>query len=99
MTEPTNPPSIAQAEALARIEVKLDTVLESQREQKSSLDQHSRDLVDHGTRLTKLEAHNSATTDSVSKTYSGKQLAATATAAGAAVAGAVTTVLRATGKG
>jgi hypothetical protein len=97
MTEPATP-NIAQAEALARIEVKLDTVLESQREQKSALDQHARDIVDHGTRLTKLEAHNTASSESTSKTYSGKQLAATSTAAAAAVAGVVTTILRAAGK-
>lgn len=99
MTEPTSAPNVAQEVVLARIEIKLDTALEQQREQKSTLDQHGRDIVDHGTRLTKLETHNQASSDNTTKTYSGKQLAAASTAAGAALAGALTTILRAAGKG
>jgi len=99
MTEPSTPNDVRDAAALARIEVKLDTVIEAGREAKTTLEQHSRDIVDHGTRLTKLEAVNQSTSDNANKTYTGKQLAATSTAAGAALAGVVTTILRASGRG
>lgn len=96
MTEPQQ--NLEQATTLARIEVKLDNALDAQKEHKSTLDRHSVELVDHGTRLTRLETRDQADSDNHQRTYTGKQLAATSTGAAAALAGVVAAILQAIGR-